>query len=209
MNLDLTNLKGCDIIYISNEKEIYKMAMIDYGAIAWKNGKLISTDMFTPMEDMVGWNDSDLDLEPPLEGNYFAYIGDKDFTLAFYKNVMRIYNLNCSYDNDTIFFGSESFEGWKKWRFWTITNGKYVEIIVKPKRFHNYYVCHMKYNGDKYKVAFGYGVDLGYYKKWRIIDYFGTPWYKIGSMWYDIKHMCLDDLYDFLDNIKLRLKRKG
>ena len=169
------------------------MAMIDYGAIAWKNGKLISTDMFTPMKDMVGWDDSDLNLEPPLEGNYFAYIGDKDFTLAFYKNIMRIHNLNCSYDDDTIFFGS----GWKKWRFWTITNGKYVEVIVKPKRFHDYCVCHMKYNGDKYKVAFGYGVDLGYYEKWRIIDYFGTPWYKIGSKWRDIRY-----------NIKLRLKRK-
>ena len=24
--------------------------MIDYGAIAWKNGKLISTDMFTPIK---------------------------------------------------------------------------------------------------------------------------------------------------------------
>ena len=35
------------------------MAMIDYGAIAWKNGKLISTDVFTPMKDMVGWDDSD------------------------------------------------------------------------------------------------------------------------------------------------------
>ena len=181
------------------------MAMIDYGAIAWKNGKLISTDMFTPMKDMVGWTDSDLDIEPPLEGNYFAYIGDKDFTLAFYKNVMRIHNLNCSYDDDTIFFGS----GWKKWRFWTITNGKYVEVIVKPKRFHNYCVCHMKYNGDKYKVAFGCGVDLGYYEKWRIIDYFGTPWFKIGSRWRDIKRMLRYDLHDFLDNIKLRFKRKG
>src|SRR5574344_1860060 len=99
------------IIYISNEKEIYKMAMIDYGAIAWKNGKLISTDLFTPMKDMVGWDDSDLDLEPPLEGNYFAYIGDKDLTLAFYKHTMRIYNPNWLYDNDTILFGSERFEG--------------------------------------------------------------------------------------------------
>ena len=26
------------------------MAMIDYGAIAWKNGKLISTDVFTPIK---------------------------------------------------------------------------------------------------------------------------------------------------------------
>lgn len=30
------------------------MAMIDYGAIAFKNGKLISTEMFTPMMNMVG-----------------------------------------------------------------------------------------------------------------------------------------------------------
>ena len=186
--------------------------MIDYGAIAWKNGKLISTDMFTPMKDMVGWDDSDLDIEPPLKGNYFAYIGDKDFTLAFYKDTMRICHPIRSYDNDTIYFGSESFEGWKRWRNWTISNNKYVEVIVKPKRFHNYYVCHMKYNGDKYKVAFGYGVDLGYYEKWRIIDYFGTPWYKIGSIWCDIKRMLRYDLRDFLYdikyNIKLRLKRK-
>ena len=83
-----------------------------------------------------------------------------------------------------------------------MSNNKEAEIIVKPKRCHNYYVCHMKYNGDKYKVAFGYGVDLGYYKKWRIIDYFGTPWYKIGSIWRDIKYNL------FLYNIKLRLKRK-
>lgn len=184
------------------------MAMIDYGAIAWKNGKLISTDMFTPMKDMVGWSDSDLDIEPPLEGNYFAYIGDKDLTLAFYKDVMRIHHSTHLYDNDIIYFGSESFEGWKRWRYWTISNSKYVEIVVKPKRFHDYYVCHMKYNGDKYKVAFGYGVDLGYYEKWRIIDYFGTPWYKIGSRWRDIKYDLHDFLYDIKYNIKLRLKRK-
>ena len=34
------------------------MAMMDYGAIAFKNGKLISTGMFTPMQDMVGWEDT-------------------------------------------------------------------------------------------------------------------------------------------------------
>ena len=100
------------------------MAMIDYGAIAWKNGKLISTDMFTPMKDMVGWDDSDLDIEPPLKGNYFAYIGDKDFTLAFYKDTMRICHPIRSYDNDTIYFGSESFEGWKRWRNQLISSDK-------------------------------------------------------------------------------------
>lgn len=163
------------------------MAMIDYGAIAWKNGKLISTDMFTDMKNMVGWDDSDLDIENPFVNNYFAYIGDKDFTLAFYKSVMRIYHPTFSYDNDTIFFGSERFEGWKKWGMWTTSNHKDVEIIVKPKRFHGYYVCHMKYNGDEYKVAFGYGVDLGYYEKYHIIDYYGTPWFKIKSIYRRIK----------------------
>ena len=182
------------------------MAMIDYGAIAWKNGKLISTDMFTDMKDMVGWDDSDLDIEDPIVGNYFAYIGDKDFILAFYKSVMRIYNPYFTHDDDVIFFGSERFEGWKKWWFWTESNHKDIEITVKPKRFHDYYVCHMKYNGDEYKVAFGYGVDLEYYKKWHIIDYFGTPWYRAKGMWFNFKHI---HLYDFLYNMKRRLKRKG
>ena len=151
------------------------MAMIDYGAIAWKNGKLISTDMFTPMEDMVGWNDSDLDIEPPLEGNYFAYIGDKDLTLAFYKDIMRIHHSTHLYDNDTIYFGSESFEGWKKWRLWTRSNHKDVEIIVKPKRFHDYYVCHMKYNGDKYKVAFNVIPYAPDFIPWCIKIIYDTP----------------------------------
>lgn len=182
------------------------MAMIDYGAIAWKNGKLISTDMFTDMKDMVGWDDSGSNNDEPLINNYFAYIGDEDFTLAFYKNLMRIYNPHFTYDNDTIFFGSERFEGWKKWYVWTRSNHKDAEIIVKPKRFHHYYVCHMEYNGDKYKVAFGYGVDLAYYKKWHIIDYFGTPWYMLKGAWFNFKHI---HLYDCVYDIKLRLKRKG
>ena len=61
------------------------MAMIDYGAIAWKNGKLISTDMFTPMKDMVGWDDSDLDIEPPLKGNISPILGIKILPWHFIK----------------------------------------------------------------------------------------------------------------------------
>lgn len=172
------------------------MAMIDYGAIAWKNGKLISTDMFTPMKDMVGWDDSDVKsdsrTELPLVNNYFAYVGDKDFTLAFYKSGMRLYNPNYTYDSQTVWFGSERFIKWKAWKFFTYAHEELVDIIVKPKRFHDYYVCHMKYNGDKYKVAFGYGVDLEYYKKWHIIDYYGTPWFRIISEYRDFKYWLRD-----------------
>ena len=35
------------------------MAYSDYGAIAFKNGRLISTDTFTPMIDTVGWEDTE------------------------------------------------------------------------------------------------------------------------------------------------------
>lgn len=164
------------------------MAMIDYGAIVWKNGKLISTDMFTPMKDMVGWDDSNLDIKKPLVNNYFAYIGDKDFTLAFYKSTMQIYNPAFPYDDYIIFFGSERFEKWKRWGLCTYAGNKDIEIIVKPKRFHNYYVCYMTYDNNKYKVAFGHGVDLEYYKKWRIVDCYGTPWYRAMSAYRNFKY---------------------
>ena len=173
------------------------MAMIDYGAIAWKNGKLISTEMFTDMKEMVGWSDNG---QHGLEDDYFAYIGDEDLTLAFYKASMRIYNPHFTYDDDVIYFGSERFRGWKKWELWTISNHKDVEIVVKPRRrFHNYYVCYMKYNNDKYKVAFGYGVDLGCYEKYHMIDYYGTPWFRIYALYRDFKY--------WLQDIKWRYRR--
>ena len=166
------------------------MAVIDYGAIAWKDEKLISTDMFTPMEDMVGWSDKDDDKEFKLDGNCFAYIGDKDFTIGFYKDVMRICSPSESCYNDSVYFCGVSFEGWRRWRKWCLIgpNDDEVEIIVRPRRFHDYYICKMTYRGHKYKVAFGYGVDLKYYKKTHIIDYYGTPWFRIGSLCRDMKY---------------------
>ena len=167
------------------------MAMIDYGAIVWKDGKLISTDMFTPMEDMVGWTDNG---KYKLEGNYFAYIGDKDFTIGFYKNIMRIYCPDDEYYNEEIYFSNAPFRGWCYWKKWYFINSisDEAEIIVRPRRFHDYYICKMKYRGHKYKVAFGYGVDLKYYKKTHIIDYYGTPWFRVKSWLRDI-HYKIED----------------
>ena len=166
------------------------MAMVDYGAIVWKDGKLISTDMFTPMEDMVGWNDENDDKDFKLNGNCFAYIGDKDFTVGFYKDTMRIYSPDNEHYNETFYFSGSPFERWSKWRKWYLVSSSLsdeVELIVRPRRFHDYYICKMKYRGHKYKVAFGYGVDLKYYKKTHIIDYYGTPWFRAKSICGDIK----------------------
>lgn len=170
------------------------MAMVDYGAIAWKDGKLISTDMFTPMEDMVGWTDNH---EHRLEGNYFAYIGDEDFTVGFYKDTMCIYSPISKHYNETFYFGGTSFEKWSRWRKWYFVDSlnDTAEIIVRPRCHHNYYICHMTYRGHKYKVAFGYGVDLAYYKKTHIIDYYGTPWFRAKEWCRDMKYKVEDWRY--------------
>lgn len=166
------------------------MAMVDYGAIAWKDSKLISTDMFTDMKDMVGWSDKNDDKEFKLDGNCFAYIGDKDFTVGFYKSIMRIYCPASLIEDETIYLNGSSFEGWRRWRRWYMIDSidDTAEIIVRPRRFHDYYICEMDYRGHHYKVAFGYGVDLKYYKKTHIIDYYGTPWFRIGSLCRDMKY---------------------
>ena len=172
------------------------MAMIDYGAIVWKDGKLISTDMFMDMEEAVGWSDEDknkvlcADLSSVLANNYFAYIGDKDFTIGFYKDVMRIYSAADENYNEMVYFGSGPFEKWSCWRKWYFINSLNddAEVIVRPRKFHDYYICEMDYRGHHYKVAFGYGVDLKYYKKTHIIDYYGTPWFRIGSLCRDMKY---------------------
>ena len=178
------------------------MAFIDYGAIAWKDGKLISKEFFDSMKDMVGWKDSaDLALDEDtasktLHGNYFTYVGDEDFTACFYKHTMTIcYKdmLTGEYKVEKEWFNWAKYYGWKRYKnFYFVKEGIFedmVEITVKPRfRFgHNYLVFTMRYKDHTYKVAFGYGVDLAYYKKYHIIDYYGTPWHIAKNKLHDIK----------------------
>lgn len=169
------------------------MAMIDYGAIAFKNGKLISTDMFTPMIDMVGWEDNEndtyhdfqTDTDKPLKlnGNYFAYIGDSDCTVAFYKTVMRIVEkVGGEFFNSTEYLTS-TYYTWSKWTRWLGVDCGNIKVTKR----NGYLVCRWKYKGDKYKVYFGYGVDLGSYQKWRIVNYYRCPAYRCYQIkcWFD------------------------
>lgn len=172
------------------------MAMIDYGAIAFKNGKLISTNMFTPMIDMVGWEDTENDVcytsfsnekEPlKLKDNYFAYIGDCDCTIAFYKTTIKIVE---KIGEDFLVYIenlNDSFFKWTKWERWI--NGK-----IKVTKRNGYLVCKWKYKGDKYKVYFGYGVDFNYYKKYRIVNYYRSPKFRL----YKIKRWFKDKAYEW------------
>ena len=181
------------------------MAMIDYGAIAFKNGKCIQTDMFTPMIDMVGWEDSDKDYDIKevgndiplcLKGNYFAYIGDRYLTVAFYKTHMEIV-LKDEYAPHQFtvkgeWFGDEKFKGWKKWVDWGYTDA-HDEYHIKVTKRNGYYVCKMKYLYNKYKVYFGCGVDYGAYKKWHIVNYYRCP----SHLWRKFKWWVKNKVYDW------------
>ena len=174
------------------------MAMIDYGAIAFKNGNLISTEMFTPMIDMVGWEDTkedtyhnyntDKDEPLKLKGNYFAYIGDAECTVAFYKTGMRIIEqIGGEFWHDYELFSNDYYT-WSKWKKWMYGNE------MKVTKRNGYYVFRWKYKGDKYKVYFGYGVDLPCYKKYRIVNYYRSPMYILRR---EIPRWIKDKIYDF------------
>lgn len=184
------------------------MAMIDYGAIAFKNGRLISTEMFTPMIDMVGWEDTDQDVyesrahyvgEPEsnymlplrLKGNFYAYIGDRDCTIAFYKEQIVIAQRysDGSWDRTHEYFNCTHYT-WLKWTDYV--GDAFSDKLTITKR-NGYLVCRWKYRGDRYKVYFGYGVDLSYYRKWRCVNYFRSAKYLIHSARRSIK----DAIYEY------------
>lgn len=169
------------------------MAMIDYGAIAFKNGKLISTGEFTPMKDMVGWEDTKDDMchffdtegysPMHLRGNYFAYIGDKECTVAFYKcTIVIVYQYNDAYWGELETLNSSNYV-WSKWKHIT----RYGDIVVTKRN--GYYVCRWNYKGDKYKVYFGYGVDFDAYKKWHIVNYYRSIPYLWNQLKWNLKKL--------------------
>lgn len=78
------------------------MAMIDYGTLVKKNGNLVNegimfmdkSDMgVVPVED--AYKDvSDAYSREPIREDYFAYVGDEDLMICFYKNQMTFVSGN-------------------------------------------------------------------------------------------------------------------
>lgn len=167
------------------------MAIIDYGAIVFKNGKLISTGMFDSMINMVGWTDTEKDCNTftgkpiKLNGNCFTYIGDSDCTLGFYKDQLiiaeKVGDHKFIYTHK--FFNCTGYT-WSKWQSLYLAGDR----AVVTKR-NGYYVCKLKYKGDNYKVYFGHGVDFNSYKKWKIVNYYRSPMYFFKKVSYSIKRM--------------------
>lgn len=194
------------------------MAMIDYGAIVFKNGKFINKNQFfMRMEESVGWVDypnirtPDCDCfdeyngekysnchecpkaqfemksfeyegetetyrktnadclgEPinhpdKINGNYFAYIGNKHLTLAIYKNMVNV----CVDGKNVaeIWWNSEDNKHIHKSHYYT-----YGDITFHIKTIVNYsvHLLSVCIDGDFYNVIFGYGIDSNM-KTWNKI----------------------------------------
>ena len=173
------------------------MAMIDYGAILKKNGKIVNRDeFFMDMETAVGWTDyphikyEDCDylnedgysdcwncprancivrkfeeekefvsdcrgVKPDsnhMEGNWFAYAGDTELVVGFYKHMVM-----------TWYKGEQKIH-WLRLDY----AGKYsIYIEVGDIKLHfkalskkkDVYYSRFHYKGDLYEVVFGYGID--------------------------------------------------
>ena len=126
------------------------MAMIDYGAVVFKNGRQINHDMFMDMQEAVGWE------SVPYKGNYFAYVGDRELTFCFYKHycgvvvngrqTQSLYGADCSY-NDR---GHMSYRG--------EANG--IPYHIRNVGGRNVWLFSARYKGDTYNVIYGYGIDV-------------------------------------------------
>lgn len=172
--------------------------MIDYGAIALKNGKLISEDIFTPMVKTVGFSDwdenmSDKEKSQTFDRNYFVVIGNKDIQIGFYKTLMtwkaKYADIDEEYQevfSDTVCFGNENYRKWKYWEDYLPCNSK-VTIKVRPRYKYDYFVADIKIDDDVYKVYFGYGVDLDFYKKTGRVNYYNSIEYKFSKLKRNLK----------------------
>lgn len=97
-----------------------------------------------------------------IDGNYFAYVGDEDFTVATYKNWAIITNKANTIDSCLYITTLDSEPDMSKIvRTFTVQVGDET-VAIKAKRIAGSYRCmYMKfrYKGNKYELVYGYGID--------------------------------------------------
>lgn len=132
------------------------MAMIDYGVIAKKNGKIVTKSLFTDMKDTMGISIEKSENGKFINGNYFVFLGDRDFYVGIYKGTITVFN-----DDKQIHFISDLYNPYwikgKKYRHKETING--IDFDIKRIDEGNRYYGRFTYNGDYYEFIYGYGVD--------------------------------------------------
>lgn len=153
------------------------MAVIDYGAVVFKNYECLNpAQLFTSMKDMVGWEDDDTytyrnsnnEIESiKLKDEYYAYAGDKDVTVGFFKESICICG---KYKHPTrggethyVIYEALNLSNYK-WKSWHWQSAKAGKMQISHRFGH--LVFKWKYKGEYWKVHFGYGVRYKWYMKY-------------------------------------------
>ena len=185
------------------------MAMMDYGAVVKKNGKIISDHkggLFQNFSNLKHKCDDegdttidetivqgkDWDGNPTtfsMAGNYFALVGDEHFLIGFYK-----LGFNIAIDKkvvDNIPATWDWFEEHVKPLKFTINNEIDVVISLVQKENIDYscrmnvYLAKFTYKCDNYEVLFGYGIDPSLLFTFTDRNYYHHKrkdyWHKIGN----------------------------
>lgn len=136
------------------------MAFSDYGCVAKKNGILLPCDEtgFMDMEEAVGCTIDDMD------GNWLAFLGDKDLFIAIYKSYVRIMKdgkevaiLNAMEDSRLTY---------SKYRNKVVVDN----IVFDFKRIGGcQFLVKFRYKNDFYKCLYGYGIGGQVHWWWKII----------------------------------------
>lgn len=141
------------------------MALIDYGAVAFKNGVCLNSgEPFPDMKTAVGWSDEKY-------AGASAYIGDADLTISVYKTYLTVYltvylqkmmampafqiRFSRPIDDMIDHLNGRKLEPLKK-----VYHNSICGTDVTIKRIGNAtYHLSMVYKGDYYHLIFGYGID--------------------------------------------------
>jgi len=159
------------------------MAIMDYGALAWKNRKQlgkredlfespINTLNFEPEPFEYGIND----FEPVSIYNphyFLVNIGNKNIIFSFYKYSVTI----CNYKEKKI-----DWAPYESYMDFSPYGEKYAKteyevfgqkFTIKPLKPNSVFLFESVIDGDKYEVLFGFGIDPEWYKRHipEIYDY--------------------------------------
>lgn len=154
------------------------MAMIDYGSIVKKNNEIIQKEMFMNLCDFLNCKEEDLseDLKK-ANGNYFGFVGDKDFLVALYKECFTIFingkkiDLSLEKYNELLNGYIEDYDTFFGTNF---LNDKIKNIILYSLNDERINYIHLEFfNGDDFKAYFGYGIDVKYDTQLKIAGTYG------------------------------------
>jgi len=130
------------------------MAYSDYGVVVKKNGKIINKDVFIPMAETIGVSYKKSRDGYPIDGEYFIFIGDKDFYIGIYKGMLSVYSKN----EKICVIGDLNHYAIKgtKYSYETTVNG--VKLAIKRVGEGHRYILRFHYKNDFYEALYGYGV---------------------------------------------------